>query len=81
MVVSVQFYGVQRARMKTSEIKISLTENGRVRDVFGYLMDCYPDLPLAEEGVLVTVNNKASDMNRTLNPNDNIIFLPHLGGG
>jgi molybdopterin converting factor small subunit len=81
MVVSVQFYGTQRALTKTNGIKIPLTENGKVRDVFGYLMDYYPNLPLTEEGVLVTVNNKASNMNQVLNPDDNIIFLPHVGGG
>ncbi len=58
-----------------------LTEKGRVRDVYVYLMDCYPDLPLNEEDILVTVNNKATNMSHILNPNDNITFLPHVGGG
>ncbi len=81
MVVSVQFFGAQRSLTKTSEIQIPLTENGRVSDVFVYLIDCYPDLHLSEEDVLVTVNNKTSNMNHTLNPDDNITFLPHVGGG
>ena len=81
MVVSVQFFGVQRALTKTGKIQIPLTENGRVSDVFVYLRSCYPDLPLNEEGVLVTVNNKASNMNHLLNPDDSITFLPHVGGG
>jgi molybdopterin converting factor small subunit len=81
MVVSVQFFGVQRALTKTHEIQVPLMENGRVSDVFVYVRDCYPDLLLSEEGVLVTVNNKVADMNHVLNPNDNIAFLPHVGGG
>jgi molybdopterin converting factor small subunit len=81
MVVSVQFFGAQRSLTKTNEIQIPLTENGRVSDVFGYVRNCYPDLPLNEEGVLVTVNDKASDMNHVLKPDDNIAFLPHVGGG
>ena len=81
MVVSVQFFGAQRALTKTSEIQIPLTENGRVSDIFGYIRNYYPDLPLNEAGVLVTVNDKASDMNHVLKPDDNITFLPHVGGG
>jgi len=81
MVVSVQFFGVQRALTKTNEIQVPLTENGKVRDVFKYIRDRYPDLLLNEEGVLVTVNNKVSTMNHILNPNDNVAFLPHVGGG
>ena len=81
MVVSVQFFGTQRALTKASEIQIPVTENGRVSDVFVYIRDCYPDLPLNEDSVLVTVNDKASDMNQVLKPEDNISFLPHVGGG
>ncbi len=81
MVVSVQFFGAQRALTKTSEIQIPLTKDGRVSDIFIYLMDCYPDLPLNEEGVLVTVNNEAANMNHALKPDDSITFLPHVGGG
>ncbi len=81
MVVSVQFFGTQRALTKAREIQVPLAEKGRVRDVYVYLIDHYPDLPLNEEDILVTVNNKASNMSHSLNPNDNITFLPHVGGG
>jgi molybdopterin converting factor small subunit len=81
MVVSVQFIGALRTLTKTREIQIPLTKDGRVCDVLMYLMDCYPDLPLSEQGMLVTVNNKASNINHILNPDDSIIFLPHVGGG
>ncbi len=81
MVVSVQFFGAQRSLTKTREIQVPLAKNGRVSDIFVYLMDCYPDLSLCEDSVLVTVNDKASNMNHSLNPYDNIVFLPHVGGG
>ncbi len=81
MVVSVQFFGAQRALTNTRKIQVPLAKNGRVSDIFGYLMDCYPDLPLCEDSVLVTVNDKASNMHHALNPYDNIVFLPHVGGG
>ncbi len=81
MVVSVQFFGVQRAHIKKREIHVPLTENGRVRDVFSYLKDYFPDLPLNEDDVLVTVNDKASGMNHILRADDHVVFLPHVGGG
>jgi len=81
MVVSVEFFGVQRALTKTAKIQIPLAENGRVRDVFGYLMGYYPNLTLREEAVVVTVNDITSNMNHILKPADTIVFLPHVGGG
>ncbi len=81
MIVSVQFFGTQRALTKARELQVTVPEKGSVRDVYVYLMDHYPDLPLKEEDMLVTVNNKASNMSHILNPNDNITFLPPVGGG
>lgn len=81
MVVSVKFFGAQRALTHTREIQVSLSKNGRVDDVFVYLMNSYPELPLRKEDVLVTVNNKSSSMNYSLQADDNIVFLPHIGGG
>jgi molybdopterin converting factor small subunit len=81
MVVSVEFYGAQRALTQTHEVKVPLPENGRVRDVAEYIGYRYPDLTLSEESFLVIVNNKASTLNHILNCNDKITFLPHIGGG
>ena len=81
VVVSVQFFGTQRALTKTRDIKIQLTNNGRVKDVFRHLLDCYPDFPLKEEEAMITVNNRATNMNHVLRPEDRVVFLPHLGGG
>ena len=38
-------------------------------------------LRLAEEGLLVTVNNQISAPNRILKANDRVSFIPHIGGG
>ena len=81
MVVSVEFFGAQRALTKTAKVQVPLAENGQVRDVFTYLTGYYPDLTLSEEAVVVTVNNKTSTMNHALKPADKIVFLPHVGGG
>lgn len=81
MVVSVHFFGAQRILTKTRELQVNLTENGRVSDVCLFLKDRYPDLPLNEDDILITVNNRASSMNHILSPNDHIMFLPHVGGG
>ena len=81
MVVSVQFNGTQRALTRTKEIDVQLVNNGRVSDVLVHIKNCYPDLHLNEEGVLVTVNNKVASIDSVLNPHDRVAFLPHLGGG
>ena len=81
MVVSVEFYGAQRMLTQTQEVKVLLFENGRVSDVAEYIRRRYPNLPLSEEDFLVTVNSHVSTLNHSLNPNDKIAFLPHIGGG
>ena len=81
MVVTVQFHGLHRMTTKTSEIHIPISENTRVRDVITYLNDRYPDLKLKDGKVFILVNNKLAAMDRTLSPNDQISFLPPVGGG
>ena len=81
MVVSVQFHGAQRALTQSNEIRVPLSGERRVSDVLLYIKNSYPELELNGSDFLVTVNNKVSTMNGTLNPNDKITFLPHIGGG
>jgi len=66
---------------KTSEIHMPISENTRVRDVITYVSDRYPDLELKDGKVFILVNNKLAAMDRTLSPNDQISFLPPVGGG
>ncbi|MCP4666307.1 MAG: MoaD/ThiS family protein [Deltaproteobacteria bacterium] len=81
MVVWVQFFGIQRALIQANEVEVPLHGQGRVGDVFSYIRNCYPDLQLCEEDLLITVNNRVSDMEQGLNPDDKLAFLPHIGGG
>ncbi len=66
---------------RTSEIHMPISENTRVRDVITYVSDRYPDLELKDGKVFILVNNKLTEMDRTLSPNDKISFLPPVGGG
>jgi len=66
---------------RTSEIHMPISENTRVRDVITYVSDRYPDLELKDGKVFILVNNKLAAMDRTLSPNDQISFLPPVGGG
>ena len=81
MVVSVEFLGAQRALTRTGRVAVPLRGRGRVKDVFGYIMGCYPELPLDEKGLVVTVNSKVSTIDHVLDPDDRVAFLPHIGGG
>jgi molybdopterin converting factor small subunit len=81
MTVSVQFHGRHRMMTRTSEIRIPLSEDTRLKDVITYVSDRYPDLQLGDSKVLVVVNNSVTTMDQSLNPNDKITFLPPVGGG
>jgi hypothetical protein len=70
MVVSVNFYGFQRQMARAQKIKVPLSKKTRVTDVLRYIKERYPQLPLSEDVVTVT-----------LKANDKIAFIPHIGGG
>ena len=81
MIISVQFYGFQRTLTQTHEIEVSILKAGKVKDVFVFVKENYPDLHLNEKETLITVNNRLSRMNGPLKPKDKVAFLPHIGGG
>ena len=81
MVVSVNFYGLQRKLTHRDNIQIPLSDETRVGDVLRLVKESYPELPLSENTVLVTVNNNVSTLDSSLQDNDMISFIPHIGGG
>jgi molybdopterin converting factor small subunit len=81
MVVSVNFLGFHRERVKADRIQIPMSNEMRVTDVLCYIQQKYPELFLREEMVLVTVNQHISSLNQTLKANDEVSFIPHIGGG
>ena len=81
MVVSVQFHGVHRAITRINEIRLSLAPNARVSDLFKHIQRTYPDLQLSQDDIMVSINDQVSTMNHSLNSEDKISFLPHIGGG
>lgn len=82
MIVSVSFFGLQRKLAQTDRIQVPLSSKiQRVADLFSYIREKYPELSLIEEVVLVVVNDHASSLDRRLRANDEVCFLPHIGGG
>ncbi len=81
MVVSVQFFGIQRKLTQTNEVEAPLDGQGKVEDVFSYIGNCYPALQLRKGDILITVNSRAAGLEQVLNPGDKLAFLPHIGGG
>ena len=81
MVVSVQFYGVQRAMTRVNEIQLSLSGGAQVSDLFKQIKRSYPDLLLSKDDIMVSINDQMSTMDHTLSPCDRVTFLPHIGGG
>jgi len=79
--VSVTFLGLQRAQAQTDRIQVPLSRETRVADLLSYIKECYPNLPFPDDGILVAVNNKLSSKERVLKNEDDVTFLPFLGGG
>jgi molybdopterin converting factor small subunit len=76
IVVSIKFLGMQRAVTKTDSIDMPITEKTRVTDALEY-----PELPLDQETLLITVNHEQASPDTMLKPNDTVSFLPAIGGG
>lgn len=81
IVVSIKFFGMQRALTKTDGIDMPITEKSRVTNALEYVRDRYPELPLDQEMVLITVNHEQASLNTLLKANDTVSFLPSIGGG
>lgn len=81
MFVSVNLNGFQRRAMSMDQIQIPVAEKARVTDVLSYIRECYPGIPIRIDVVLVTINNEISNLDRVLEHNDQVSFIPHLGGG
>jgi molybdopterin converting factor small subunit len=81
MVVSISFCGPQRVVTKTHSIDMPITGRTRVTDALEYVRKQYPDLPLDDGMVLISVNKKSASLDRLLRANDKISFLPPIGGG
>ena len=81
MSVSIQFFGMQRNVTKTDSIHMPITEKTSVTDALEYVRQQYPDLPLAKETVLITVNQEIASLDTVLRGNDVVLFLPFISGG
>jgi molybdopterin converting factor small subunit len=81
MMVSIKFLGMQRLLTKTDSVEMSITDETKVNDALEYIRQRYPDLPLEEGMVLLTVNHEVATADRILKDKDTISFLPLIAGG
>ncbi len=81
MMVSIKFLGMQRTVTNTDSINMPITDKTKVNDALEYVRQQYPDLPLEEGMVLITVNLKIATLDRILRDKDTISFLPLIAGG
>jgi molybdopterin converting factor small subunit len=81
MMVSIKFLGMQRTVTNTDSINMPITDKTKVNDALEYVRQQYPDLPLEEGMVLVTVNLEIASLDRILRDKDTISFLPLIAGG
>jgi molybdopterin converting factor small subunit len=81
MVVSIKFHGMQRVVTNTDSIDMPITEKTRVNDTLEYVKQQYPALHLEEGTVIVAVNLEIASLDRILQDNDTVSFLPNIAGG
>ena len=81
MIVSIEFFGMQRVIAKVDSIDMPITEKTRVNDALEYVRNRYPELHLDGGKVLITVNQEMASLNRILSANDVVSFLPFISGG
>ena len=82
MFVSINFLGLHRRLINSNNIKVRISgQIQHISDLFRYLNDKYPELSLSRNSVMVTVNNAESSFDYKLKANDEVLFMPHIGGG
>jgi molybdopterin converting factor small subunit len=81
MEVLIEFFGMQRTVTQRDSMDMPITKRTRVNDALEYVRYRYPDLPLEEDMVLITVNHEMASPDTVLRANDTVSFLPHIGGG
>ena len=82
MFVFISFLGHHRCLIKSDNIRVRISEQiQHISDLFRYLNERYPELSLNRNSVMVTVNNVESSFDYLLKENDEVLFMPHIGGG
>ena len=81
MKVSIEFFGAQRVIAETDRIDMPINENTTVYDVMEYVRGQYPALHLEEGMVIATVNKQITSLDRVLDDDDAVSFLPFISGG
>ena len=81
MMVSIDFFGMQRRVTKTAGIDMPITAETRVANALEFVHNQYPNLPLDYRTVLITVNQEMASLERVLKADDAVSFLPYICGG
>lgn len=81
MVVSISFSGLQRKVTSRDQIQVTISKKTRVTKLLSYVQECYPEIPIDKDAILVVINNELSNLEQLLEENDQICFVPHIGGG
>lgn len=81
MVVSISLNGLQRKVTSRDQIQVTISEKTRVTELLSYVQEFYPEIPIDKDAFLVIINNELSSPEQFLEENDQICFVPHIGGG
>jgi molybdopterin converting factor small subunit len=81
MKASIKFLGMQRVITDTDSLDMPINGSTRVQDALEFVRERYPELPLEEGMMVMTVNHEVATSDRVLKDNDTVSFLPLIAGG
>jgi molybdopterin converting factor small subunit len=81
MKASIKFLGMQRVTTNVDALDMPINGKTRVQDALEFVKQLYPELPLEEGMVVMTVNHEVATKDRILKDKDSISFLPLIAGG
>jgi molybdopterin converting factor small subunit len=81
MKISIKLLGMQRIITKAESLDMPINGSTLAHDALEYVRQLYPELPLEEGMVVITVNHEVATQDRILKDKDTISFLPLIAGG
>jgi molybdopterin synthase catalytic subunit len=81
MDVTVKFFSIYREAVGAKEVRRTLEEGSRVRDLLEALFADHPKLAAVKDAMLLSVNQEFTDEGAVLRDGDEVALLPPVSGG
>ncbi len=79
--LKVRFFASLKDLVGESEMEMQLEQETSVRDIFQQLETRFPEIKKYETIMFIAVKIEYADLDATVNPVDEVCFLPPVSGG